>query len=35
VVGAVAVSGLPEQEDIELAEMGVAAIIQKYLEGYD
>ena len=27
VVGAVAVSGLPEQEDMELAQIGVAAII--------
>jgi glc operon protein GlcG len=27
VVGAVAVSGLPEQEDMELAQVGVAAII--------
>ncbi|MGI8959481.1 MAG: GlcG/HbpS family heme-binding protein [Bryobacteraceae bacterium] len=27
VVGAVAVSGLPQAEDIELAEMGVAAIV--------
>jgi glc operon protein GlcG len=27
VVGAVAVSGLPELEDIELAQLGVAAII--------
>jgi uncharacterized protein GlcG (DUF336 family) len=27
VVGAVAVSGLPQAEDIELAQMGVAAIV--------
>ena len=28
VVGAVAVSGLPEAEDMELVKMGVAAILQ-------
>jgi glc operon protein GlcG len=27
VVGAVAVSGLPEQEDMELAQIGLAAIV--------
>jgi uncharacterized protein GlcG (DUF336 family) len=29
VVGAIGVSGLPEMEDIELAEMGIAAITKK------
>ena len=29
VVGSVAVSGLPEQEDMELAQIGVAAIINQ------
>jgi uncharacterized protein GlcG (DUF336 family) len=28
VVGAVGVSGLPEEEDMELAELGVAAIMR-------
>jgi glc operon protein GlcG len=33
VVGAVAVSGLPEQEDIEVAQLGVAAIVGTLQQG--